>query len=84
MCRHQLVVFQLATLSMKLQQMVFFIPSSTAICEMRFSKRTTNLNHLQALLDGLDVLTRMSILCKIKLKNLNWRVVFEVWNNIKI
>jgi hypothetical protein len=64
--------------------MVFFIPTSIAICEMRFSKQTTNLNHLQALLDPLDVLMGMSIFCKIELKNFNRRVVFEVWNNIKI
>jgi hypothetical protein len=64
--------------------MVFSIPSSTAICEMRFSKQTTNLNHLQALLDALVVLKGMSIFCKIELKNLNQRAVFEVWRNIKI
>jgi hypothetical protein len=38
---------------------------------MRFSKQTTNLNHLQALLDALDVLMGMSIFCKIELKNFN-------------
>jgi hypothetical protein len=51
--------------------MVFFIPTSIAICEMRFSKQTTNLNHLQALLDLLDVFMGMSIFCKIELKNFN-------------
>jgi hypothetical protein len=69
---------------MPLWQNVLAIPTSLVIYETNFSKQNATKNHLWASLklDTLNALMKVS-LYNIKMDNMDWSAIFEVWGNVK-